>query len=256
MGWSVRFQNGKAFKQSSLATPGSPERSSTQKLKSFLNFFGDDNATKEKEQCRVIYNLDQSNCKTKKGKLHGKRTDQTQGFPVSKAATISEVNETEPSTGLRPIVIDGSNVAMAHGKNKVFSAKGIKIVADHFKKNGHATIVAFVPQFRKRSGQVLDRALLQELEEEGVVVFTPSREVDGERITSYDDPFVLDYAAMYGGVVVSKDNYRDLAHRKPEWMEVVKKRILMPTFVGEDIVMWPHDPLGKGGMTLDQFLSF
>ena len=41
-----------------------------------------------------------------------------------------------------------------------------------------------------------------------------------------------------------------------KWMEVVKKRILMPTFVGEDVVMWPHDPLGRGGLTLDQFLSF
>ena len=26
----------------------------------------------------------------------------------------------------------------------------------------------------------------------------------------------------------------------------------MTTFVGEHVVMWPHDPLGKGGMTLDQ----
>jgi len=186
----------------------------------------------------------------------GRRAGQPQGLQVSKAPTISEGKEGEPRTGLRPIVIDGSNVAMAHGKNKVFSSKGIKIVADHFKKNGHSKIVAFVPQFRKKSGQVVDRAVLQELEEEGVVVFTPSREVDRERITSYDDTFVLDYAAKHGGVVVTKDNYRDLAHSKPEWMEVVKKRILMPTFVGEDEVMWPHDPLGRGGLTLDQFLSF
>lgn len=152
-------------------------------------------------------------------------------------------------------MIDGSNVAMAHGKNKVFSAKGIKIVADHFKKNGHSTVVAFVPQFRNKSGQVADPAVLEGLEEEGVVVFTPSREVDRERITSYDDTFVLDYAAKHGGVVVTRDNYRDLAHSKPEWLEVVKKRILMPTFVGDE-VMWPHDPLGRGGLTLDQFLSF
>ena len=186
----------------------------------------------------------------------GRRAGQTQSLQVSKAPTISEGREAEPRTGLRPIVIDGSNVAMAHGKNKVFSAKGIKIVADHFKQNGHRTIVAFVPQFRKKSGQVVDRAVLEELEEEGVVVFTPSREVDRERITSYDDTFVLDYAAKHGGIVVTKDNYRDLAHSKPEWMEVVKNRILMPTFVGEDEVMWPHDPLGRGGLTLDQFLSF
>jgi len=186
----------------------------------------------------------------------GRRAGQTQGLQVAKVPTISEGRESGPRTGLRPIVIDGSNVAMAHGKNKVFSAKGIKIVADYFKQNGHPTILAFVPQFRKKSGQVVDRAVLEALEEEGVVVFTPSREVDRERITSYDDTFVLDYAAKHGGIVVTKDNYRDLAHSRPEWMEVVKKRILMPTFVGEDEVMWPHDPLGRGGLTLDQFLSF
>ena len=54
---------------------------------------------------------------------------------------------------------------------------------------------------------------------------------------------------------MTRDNYRDLADSKPEWMEVVKKRILIPTFVGDE-VMWPHDPLGRGGLTLDQFLSF
>ena len=188
--------------------------------------------------------------------IPGKRAGQTQGLQVSKAPTISEGKEGDPRVGLRPIVIDGSNVAMAHGKNKVFSAKGIKIVADHFKQSGHSKIVAFVPQFRKKSGQVADRSVLEGLEEEGVVVFTPSREVGVERITSYDDTFVLDYAAKHGGVVITRDNYRDLAHSKPEWLEVVKKRILMPTFVGEDEVMWPHDPLGRGGLTLDQFLSF
>ena len=60
-----------------------------------------------------------------------RRGRQTRGLQVSQAPTISEGRKAEPRTGLRPIVIDGSNVAMAHGKNKEFSAKGIKIVADH-----------------------------------------------------------------------------------------------------------------------------
>ena len=47
-----------------------------------------------------------------------------------------------------------------------------------------------------------------------------------------------------------------LPQEKPEWHEVVEKRILMPTFVGEDDLMWPHDPLGRGGPSLDQFLNF
>ena len=42
---------------------------------------------------------------------------------------------------------------------------------------------------------------------------------------------------------------------KAAWLEVVQKRILMPTFVGDDL-MFPHDPLGRNGSTLDAFLKF
>ena len=157
---------------------------------------------------------------------------------------------------LRPIVIDGSNVAMAHGQNKVFSSKGIAMVVDHFARHGHRQIVAFLPQFRKKKGQVKDPELLKRMEDDGVVVFTASREVGELRINSYDDAFILDYAARHGGIVISRDNFRDLARKKPEWEDVVRYRILMPTFVGEDDLMWPDDPLGREGPKLKQFLRF
>ena len=38
---------------------------------------------------------------------------------------------------LRPIVIDGSNVAMAHGGSKIFSCRGIEICVEWFKNEGH-----------------------------------------------------------------------------------------------------------------------
>jgi len=42
---------------------------------------------------------------------------------------------------------------------------------------------------------------------------------------------------------------------KPEWKQVVKERILTPTFVGDE-VMWPNDPLGERGPSLNEFLAF
>ena len=42
---------------------------------------------------------------------------------------------------------------------------------------------------------------------------------------------------------------------KAEYMEVVSRRLLMPTFVGDDVMM-PQDPLGRTGPTLDAFLRF
>jgi len=156
---------------------------------------------------------------------------------------------------LRPIVIDGSNVAMSHGKDSVFSAKGIELVVNFFIARGHKKVVAFVPHFRSKNNMSSDRELLEQLYKSGTLVYTPSREVGCTRISSYDDAFILDYAAMHGGVVITRDNYRDLAHEKPEWLEVVRNRILMPTFVGDDI-MFPFDPLGRRGPNLNKFLKF
>jgi len=156
---------------------------------------------------------------------------------------------------LRPIVIDGSNVAMSHGANNVFSVRGIELTVDYFKSRGHKEIVAFLPQWRNKLHQSSDKKLLDSLEAKGYVTFTPSREVDNKRINSYDDTFILDYAAQKGAIVVTRDNYRDLVNQKKEWREVIENRILMQTFVG-DMLMWPHDPLGRTGPTLDEFLRF
>lgn len=35
------------------------------------------------------------------------------------------------------IIIDAQNVAMRHGKNQLFSVKGIQIVIEYWEKNGH-----------------------------------------------------------------------------------------------------------------------
>lgn len=65
--------------------------------------------------------------------------------------------------------------------------------------------------------------------------------------------YILEYATMCGGIVVSSDQYRDLYLEKPEWRDTIEKRLLIPTFVG-NYVMFPEDPLGRGGPTLEEFL--
>ena len=66
---------------------------------------------------------------------------------LNKAPTIYNT-ENSQKKGLRPIIIDGSNVAFSHGKSSKFSLKGIEIVIDYFKKRGHSNVVAFLPQYR------------------------------------------------------------------------------------------------------------
>lgn len=96
---------------------------------------------------------------------------------------------------LRPIVIDGSNVAMSHGNKEVFSCYGIRLCVDWFKNRGHKDITVFVPKYRKEScrpeNPIKDQEILQELEKERMLVFTPSRLVGGKRQVCYDDRYIL-----------------------------------------------------------------
>uniref|UniRef100_A0A0K8TD27 C3H1-type domain-containing protein n=2 Tax=Lygus hesperus TaxID=30085 RepID=A0A0K8TD27_LYGHE len=158
---------------------------------------------------------------------------------------------------LRPVVVDGSNVAMSHGNKEVFSCRGIKLCVDWFRARGHKEITVFVPKWRKEASRpdnpITDQEILYELEKERLLVFTPSRLVGGKRLVCYDDRYILRLAAENGGIVVSNDNYRDLAQESPEFRKVVEERILMYSFVN-DRFMPPDDPLGRSGPTLDNFL--
>lgn len=87
----------------------------------------------------------------------------------------------------------------------------------------------------------------------GVLVYTPSRKINGRRIVCYDDRYIVRYADLEGGVIVSNDQYRDLMQENPEWRRVIEQRLLQFTFVN-DHFMPPDDPLGKDGPSLDHFL--
>ncbi|CAJ0964517.1 unnamed protein product [Ranitomeya imitator] len=71
---------------------------------------------------------------------------------------------------------------------------------------------------QRGSSETKEQDFLTELDELGLLSFTPSRTVEGKRITSYDD------------------------------------RLLQYTFAG-DIFMIPDDPLGRNGPPLDKFLT-
>ncbi|XP_076045250.1 uncharacterized protein LOC143027691 isoform X2 [Oratosquilla oratoria] len=159
-------------------------------------------------------------------------------------------------SGLRPIIIDGSNVAISHGDKTTFSCRGLRLCVDWFRARGHTEITVFVPRWRKETSRwdtpITDQEVLLELEREHCLVFTPSRVFGGKRIVSYDDRYILKEAAATGGIVVSNDNYRDLAN-EAQFRRVVEESILMYSWVKGRFVP-PDDPLGRNGPTLDAFL--
>ncbi|XP_041351597.1 uncharacterized protein LOC121370440 isoform X2 [Gigantopelta aegis] len=162
----------------------------------------------------------------------------------------------DESDNLREIVIDGSNVAMSHGKD-VFSCRGIKIAVDWFRQRGHRNITVFVPQWRKESSRpdapIQDQEILTQLEQERCLSFTPARRVGGRRVVCYDDRYILQLASEVDGIVVSNDNYRDLLNEKLDFKKVIEERLLMYSFAG-DRFMPPEDPLGRHGPSLNNFL--
>lgn len=155
---------------------------------------------------------------------------------------------------LRTIIIDGSNVAMSHGLGHFFSCRGIALAVQHFWDRGHRRISALLPQWRQKiDPRIKEQHYLGELQKLGLVSYTPSREVQGKRISSYDDRLMLQLAQKTDGVIVTNDNLRDLSDESPVWRDIIKKRLLQYTFVG-DHFMVPDDPLGRGGPHLDDFL--
>lgn len=108
---------------------------------------------------------------------------------------VDKKDDENISRSLRPIVVDGSNVAMSHGNKEVFSCLGIRLCVDWFRNRGHKEITVFVPKFRKENPRpdnpIKDQEILHELERERMLVYTPSRFVGGKRTVCYDDRYIL-----------------------------------------------------------------
>ncbi|XP_071801022.1 uncharacterized protein [Asterias amurensis] len=177
------------------------------------------------------------------------RRDMSDGIPSEETA--------DDSDNLRPIIIDGSNVAMSFGNKVVFACKGIEVAVKWFCDRGHKKIHVFVPNWRKEASKpetpITDQDILTRLEQQKFLTWTPSRRSGGRRIVCYDDRYILRTAVEEDGIIVSNDNFRDIQNEKPEWRKVIEERLLMYAFVS-DRFMPPDDPLGRYGPSLDNFL--
>jgi ribonuclease ZC3H12 len=125
----------------------------------------------------------------------------------------------------------------SHGNKEAFSCRGIQLCVEWFQARGHTEITVFVPRWRKETSRperpITDQEILNDMERDRTLVFTPSRLVGGKRVACYDDRYILRLANETDGIVVSNDNYRDLLSQNPEFRKVVEERILMYSFVND-----------------------
>ncbi|CAF0916109.1 unnamed protein product [Didymodactylos carnosus] len=131
------------------------------------------------------------------------------------------------SDSLRCIAIDGQNVARNSNDNsRIFSWTRLRNAIQYFQKRGHQQIVAFLPNYLRNhiSNKItfleasVEKQIRDDLIQNNLLAFTPSRYLNDRRLTNYDD------------------------------------RVLPFMFVGE-YFMPATDPIGRNGPNLDEFLS-
>lgn len=96
---------------------------------------------------------------------------------------------TSPNTqiGKRMIILDGNNVAINHSTaHRVFSAEGLNIAIEFFKKLGHE-VKAVVPQYRQKLNKSSNPELLKKLSSKGHILWSPCKNLPGNTCSSYDD---------------------------------------------------------------------
>ncbi|XP_050296802.1 NEDD4-binding protein 1-like [Anthonomus grandis grandis] len=216
-----------------------------------------DGNRRSNKELKIKFSKSKKNLDTKKKDLdagifkkeYNKKLDSLNKFGKNFYCT-----QTKPRQGLRPIYIDGSNIAFNHGQNERFSVKGLQMCIDYFRSRGHP-VKAFVPHFRLRKGESTDPELLQKMVQQNLVVTTPTLYIQNQRRSPYDDWYIVQSAAANGGIIVSSDGFQDILKMNPNLRTVVEECRLVPTFV-DDMLIFPVDPHGNRQNTLDQFLKF
>ncbi|KFD45334.1 hypothetical protein M513_13788 [Trichuris suis] len=137
-----------------------------------------------------------------------------------------------PASRLRPIVLDGSNLAFAYGKGTTFSAQGILKALKYFLVRKHP-VVAFISRSFVECGSmhvVKGRQALIRLARCGLVVLTPTgMSYNNERWECYncrEGKFIIKEAYETGALIISNDSYNDLQLAMTSFDRTVKNRTL------------------------------
>lgn len=131
--------------------------------------------------------------------------------------------------------------------------------------------------FRLKKEKSTDQRLLEELYKKGDILLAPSKNLPGQKSSSYDDRLIISVAEKFDGVIISNDNFRDLmeendcrftfiSHRifylqfisgsflPVAWKKIIETRVAGYTWV-MDAFFLPDDPYGRKGPSLTDMLQ-
>ena len=181
---------------------------------------------------------------------------------VAKSKKKKETTKKPGQKGeLRPIIIDGLNIARKYGNylrknNKFWEAKGLKLCYDYFvnKWNYEDKKISIVWKYVNEE-YVNDKEILEEFKDKRIIVEASSRKVDGQRLQLDDDTLALDIALEKGGIIISFDTFRNHFDNSTTYRSVIKNQVIEPTFDHAEVRFHPK-PFGDRGPTLTKLLRF
>eukprot|EP01054_Gregarina_sp_Poly1_P010868 Gregarina_sp_Poly_1__10867@NODE_845_length_6002_cov_108_680371_g610_i0_p5_GENE_NODE_845_length_6002_cov_108_680371_g610_i0NODE_845_length_6002_cov_108_680371_g610_i0_p5_ORF_typecomplete_len154_score30_74RNase_Zc3h12a/PF11977_8/1_8e27PRORP/PF16953_5/3_4e08_NODE_845_length_6002_cov_108_680371_g610_i030683529 len=139
--------------------------------------------------------------------------------------------------------------AKTNGSDRLFSSEGIQIAIDHFLRRNFQ-VVAILPEIilEQNVTHDLQRAkkmnlnfnvakfpddarLLQSLRSQGLLHVVPSKD--------YDDSYILEFARMKDGFVLSNDQFRDKVKRDGRAKWWLKKHVISYAFIQNELLPNP-----------------
>ncbi|BHF76437.1 hypothetical protein SprV_0501953500 [Sparganum proliferum] len=168
-----------------------------------------------------------------------------------KSSEPPHVPSAQPSRRLRPVIIDGANVAHADTTKPGFNAQNLRCALDYFLKRGHEDILIVLHGIR----QGCCSAVFTEAEMAKYFSFASCRRLSKETLIADDDSIILEFATKRNAVVISNDQYRDWVAVRPEFRDVIENR-LIPYSFNAGVFVISHHPMGKRKPPLDEILTF
>lgn len=153
----------------------------------------------------------------------------------------------------RIILLDGTDIALEHGKHKIYSATGIKLANDYFRNLGNQTQI-IIPAMRLNPGNCDDHFILHELKEKNLLILTPSFGIEDSKGMSLDDRFMLRIAFEHDTAILSNDSFKNLYLESTDYQKVIDNRII-PFSWNKDDLLIPEKPYGHNGPSLAEILN-
>ncbi|KAK0427519.1 hypothetical protein QR680_010273 [Steinernema hermaphroditum] len=182
------------------------------------------------------------------------------GHPLSVIADDHNctIRDRVPHCLLRPIYINAVEVGYAHligdeeqtiDEGQRLSVRGVALALWYFLCRGHQAVGILPYCFKKYADKCDDWKSLMELYRMNLIEFTPGfgpeKYSEVNRILAYR-------ARKMGGCMVARSQMHGVVEDNPILDKTVERRLLMPSFNGDDIIFPIDGPLGRSGVTFRQ----